>query len=168
MRKRRAFSLVELVIVVVIMGIIAAIAVPRMSSSAENAAKNAVVGSQKALQTAIDLYTAEHEGQLPHVGAGTALVFYKRLVSTSDLDGTVNESTGIYGPYINGIPANPINGLNTIRQGGIAAGANTHGWRYDTASGAIEPDHGSGFTSFKAKTESVEKVSEDLVKSVGG
>ena len=64
MQMRRAFSLVELVIVVVIMGIIAAIAVPRMSNSAENAAKNAVIGNQAALQTAIDLYTAEHEGQL--------------------------------------------------------------------------------------------------------
>ncbi|NQX95792.1 MAG: hypothetical protein HRT64_12880 [Erythrobacter sp.] len=158
----------ELVIVVVIMGIIAAIAVPRMSSSAENAAKNAVVGSQKALQTAIDLYTAEHEGQLPHVGAGTALVFYKRLISTSDLDGTVNESTGIYGPYINGIPVNPINGLNTVRQDGVAAGADTHGWRYNTTSGVVEPDHKTDATTYKAKTESVEKVSEDLVKSFGG
>ena len=54
MRTQRAFSLVELVIVVVIIGIIGAIAVPRMSSAADNAAKNAVVGSQAALQKAID------------------------------------------------------------------------------------------------------------------
>lgn len=65
MRTQRAFSLVELVIVVVIIGIIGAIAVPRMSSAADNAAKNAVVGSQTALQKAIDLYTVEHEGVLP-------------------------------------------------------------------------------------------------------
>jgi prepilin-type N-terminal cleavage/methylation domain-containing protein len=168
MQMQRAFSLVELVIVVVIMGIIAAIAIPRMSSASENAAKKAVIGNQAVLQKAIDLYTVEHEGILPHVGAGTVLTFYYRLIKTSDLDGTVNESTGIYGPYINGIPNNPINGLNTIRQDGVVAGANTHGWRYDTTSGIIEPDHSSGFTSFKVNTDSVKKVSDDLIKDLGG
>lgn len=120
-RASRAFSLVELVIVVIIIAIIAAIAVPRMSSAADNAAKKAVIGSQTALQKAVDLYTVEHEGVLPHVGAD-AKTFYFRLLRKSDLDGTINAS-GIYGPYINGIPPNPINGINRIRIDGAAAGA---------------------------------------------
>lgn len=170
MRPRRyhsyAFSLVELVIVVVIIAIIAGIAVPRMSSAADNAAKKAVVGSQAALQKAVDLYTIEHEGLLPHVGAD-AKTFYFRLLRLSDLDGTINAS-GIYGPYINGIPPNPINGLNTIRRGGASAGANTHGWHYDTVSGQILPDHLSGADGYKGKVDSVEKLTDDLIKSVGG
>jgi prepilin-type N-terminal cleavage/methylation domain-containing protein len=168
MRTRRAFSLVELVIVVVIIGIIAAIAVPRMSSAADNAAQRAVVGSQTALQKAIDLYTVEHEGVLPHVGAADAKTFYFRLLRTSDLDGTINASTGIYGPYINGIPVNPINGKITIRRGGANAGANTHGWRYDTASGQIQPDHSAGDSGFKGTADSVEKMTDDLIKGLGG
>ncbi len=166
MRTHRAFSLIELVIVVVIIGIIGAIAIPRMSSAADNASQRAVVGSQAALQKAIDLYTAEHEGTLPHVGAGDAKTFYYRLLKTSDLDGTVNESTGIYGPYINGIPVNPINGKNAIRHGGAPAGADTHGWRYSLSSGTIEPDHTSGDTGYKGVRESVEKLTDDLIKSV--
>lgn len=165
---RRAFSLIELVIVVIIIGIIAAIAAPRMSSAADNASIKSVVGSQSALQKAVDLYTIEHEGVLPHIGAADAKTFYFRFLKATDLDGSINDTTGIYGPYINGIPVNSINGKNTIRRGGAAAGAGTHGWRYDTASGQIEPDHTSGETGFKGTTDSVEKMTDELIKSVGG
>lgn len=164
----RAFSLIELVIVVVIIGIIGAIAIPRMSSSAENAAKNAVIGDQAVLQKALDLYEIEHEGVMFHVGAADAKTMYFRLLKKSDLDGTVNDSTGIYGPYINGIPANKINGLATVRRDGAAAGANTHGWHYNTTTGRIEPDHLAGATDYKATGKSVESVTDDLIKALGG
>lgn len=166
---RRAFSLIELVIVVVIIAIIAAIAVPRMSSAADNAAHRALIGSQNALQKAIDLYSIEHEGTLPHHGTADDKVFYFRLLKTSDIDGTVNETTGIFGPYINGIPPNPINGLNTIRRGGALPGANTHGWRYDPTTGQILPDHTAGATGFRSgKVRSVERMTDELIKNIGG
>lgn len=164
---QNGFSLVELVIVVVIIGIIGAIAIPRISSASENAAKNAVIADTIALQKAVDLYTVEHEGVLPHVGAASAKIFYIRLIRTSDLDGTPNAS-GIYGPYIDGIPTNRYNGLLTIRRGGAAAGANTHGWRYDTTSGLVEPDHTTGTTTFKVDTRTVKEATDELIKGLGG
>jgi general secretion pathway protein G len=157
-----------LVIVVVIIGIIGAIAIPRMSNSAENAARNSVIGDQAVLQRAVDLYEVEHEGVMVHVGAGTIKTVYLRLIKKSDLDGTVNDSTGIYGPYINGIPVNKINGLGTVRRNGAPAGANTHGWRYDTGTGRVEPDHLAGATGFKANGETVEAVTDELIKGLGG
>ena len=166
--RSRGFSLIELVIVVVIIGIIGAIAIPRMSSSADNAARNAVIGDQAALQRALDLYEIEHEGVMVHVGAADMLTIYYRLIGRTDLDGTVNKTTGIYGPYINGIPSNKINGLSTVRRNGAAAGANTHGWRYDTGTGRIEPDHLSGATGYKVSNESVEKGTDELIKDAGG
>jgi len=164
----RGFSLIELVIVVVIIGIIGAIAIPRVSSAAERAAQNSVIADQSALQRAIDLYEVEHEGILVHVGAADLKTIYFRLIKKSDLDGTVNDATGIYGPYINGIPANKINGLGTIRRDGAAAGANTHGWRYDTPTGRIEPDHLAGATGYKATSDTVKKVTDNLIKDLGG
>lgn len=138
--------MIELAIVVVIMGIIAAIALPRMSSAADRAASNSVVYDQSAFQGAIDLYREEHEGVLPHVGAANVKEFVLRLLGHSDVDGTVDPS-GIYGPYLHAIPNNKVNGLSTIRKDGAAAGANTHGWRYDSTTGVIEPDHsGTGYT----------------------
>lgn len=125
------------------MGIIAAIAVPRLSSAADNAAANAVEHDRGALQRAIDLYQTEHEGQLPHVGAANVKEFALRLVGKTTIDGTLSTS-GIYGPYLHSIPTNKVNGLATVRLGGAAAGANTHGWRYAVATGVIEPDHTGG------------------------
>lgn len=162
---RRGFSLIELVIVVVIIGIIGAIAVPRMSSSADNAAKNAVIADEAVLQRAIDMYATEHGGELPHSGAGTMKVFYQRLYMKTDALGNVTDS-GIYGPYINGIPVNQINGLNTIRRNGAAAGANTHGWRYDQQTGMIEADHLSGATGYKGTGDTIEKVTDDLIDAL--
>ena len=164
---RSGFSLIELVIVVVIIGIISAIAIPRMSSSAENAARNAVISDQAALQRALDLYEVEHEGVMVHVGAATTKTIYFRLLKTSDLDGTVNETTGIYGPYINEIPANKINGLVSVRKDGAAAGANTDGWRYDSTTGRIEPDHTAGTTSYRIDSDIVDKVTGDIISKGG-
>lgn len=130
-----------------------------MSSSAENAARNAVVGDQAALQRALDLYEVEHEGVMVHVGAASKKIIYFRLIKHSNLDGSIDDDNGIYGPYINDIPANKINGLVTIRSDGAAAGANTDGWRYDTGTGRIEPDHLSSETSFTSKREIIDKVS---------
>ena len=120
------------------------------------------------LQRAVDLYETEHEGVLPHVGAGSMKVFYFRLIKKSDLDGTVNDSTGIYGPYINGIPTNRHNGLQTIRIDGAAAGANTHGWHYDSNTGQISPDHTSGTTTFKIDSGTVKENTEKLISDLGG
>ncbi|MFK7760127.1 MAG: prepilin-type N-terminal cleavage/methylation domain-containing protein [Phycisphaerales bacterium] len=165
---RRAFSLIELVIVVVIIGIIGAIAVPRISSASQNAARNAVIADQGTLQRAIDLYAVEHQGVLPHVGIGTKREFYFRLLRTSNLDGTINESTGIYGPYINGLPANRYNGLSTIRIGGAPAGANTHGWRYTAVTGQIEPDHLTGTETFKVDTDTIKSKTAKVIDAIGG
>lgn len=163
---RAAFSLIELVIVIVIIGIISAIAIPRMSSSAENAARNAVIGDRDIFQRALDLYEVEHEGVMVHVGAANQKTIYFRLIKHTDLDGTVNDA-GIYGPYIDDIPANKINGLVSVRINGAAAGANTDGWRYDTATGVIEPDHLSGTTTFSVQAEAVDRVTGDVVTKGG-
>ena len=139
--------MIELAIVVVIMGIIAAIALPRLSSASENAARNAVAHDRSVLQRAIDLYTLEHLNTLPHAGAASKEIFVLRLLARTDENGVILEH-GHLGPYLSTVPVNRVNGLATIRRDGAAPGANTHGWRYDTATGQIEPDHGAA-TGYK-------------------
>ncbi len=146
--RRAAFSMIELVIVIAIIGIIAGIAVPRMSRASITARENALVSNVSLLQSAIDRYTAEHAGLSPGHDAGGSVTasgatFALRLTGRTDESGAA-QAGGLYGPYLRSVPANPINGLRTVRVGGVAAGANTHGWRYDPGSQTILSDHGDG------------------------
>ncbi len=148
MVRTRAFSLIELVIVTVIIGIIAAIAVPRFSRASTTARESSLVANISLLQSAIDRYTTEHGGLSPGHDApgsassdGTDLI--SRLLGMSDETGSVNGS-GYLGPYLRRMPANPFNGRTTVRIGGAAAGAGTDGWRFDPSTHEIQSDHVDG------------------------
>lgn len=170
-RRTRAFSLVELVIVVVIMGIIGAIAIPRFSRAGEGARMNALIADLSLLQSAVDRYTTEHGGlspghDAPGVASGDGDELIERLLETSDDAGNVDEA-GYLGPYLRKMPPNPYNGLSTVRIGGGAAGANTHGWRFDPASFVIQSDHGEGKDGGSGGLD-VGVVDDDLADVGGG
>lgn len=59
MQRKRAFTLVELLVVVMILGALAAIAVPRMLSGATNAKINACKTNVDLLNSQIELYYAD-------------------------------------------------------------------------------------------------------------
>ena len=63
--RNHSFSLVELVIVLVIIGVIAAIAVPRITRGATKAGATALMADLAVLRCAIEYYRAEHEGSFP-------------------------------------------------------------------------------------------------------
>ncbi|MBX3364875.1 MAG: hypothetical protein KF866_08935 [Phycisphaeraceae bacterium] len=131
--------------VLAILGIIAAIAVPRMEGRAQRARAAALVASLRVMQESVERYRAEHEGRTPAHGADGAIDssgdrFGQRLTQNTNADGLVT-AAGLYGPYLRTIPINPLNKRATVRINGVAAGAGTHGWRFDVARSEVQSDH---------------------------
>ena len=147
-----AFSLIELVISLVIIGLMAAIAVPRVSSAGRDVRVTALSATLSSMRTAIDLYTTEHDGRTPdqnQVGNtdSSGPNFVKRLAERTDGDGGI-DAAGAYGPYIRKFPVNPFNELDSVRIGGSAPGSDTHGWHYDPTSLKFSADDSPEHASY--------------------
>ena len=143
-QSRPAFSLIELVLVVAIIGVISAIAIPRLASASSNSVVASTQGNIAVLEHAIEHYAAEHENRSPATDVDSRInddeaTFVKRLILTTDFSGNPGDKL-TFGPYLRDIPANPKNGRRRIRVDGAAAGANTHGWRFDSVTRIVEPD----------------------------
>ncbi len=127
---RYAFSLVELVMVVTIIGIIAAIAVPRMSAATSRATANALQATLTNVRKAIDCYYAEH-GKYPGYTPGTDTPdgdkFVDQLLMYTNVAGETKSTYGnpyLYGPYLRKpFPVNPTNNLDTVHVKAMPADA---------------------------------------------
>jgi general secretion pathway protein G len=119
---RSAFSLVELVVVVLIIGILAAVAAPKMFDTANDARDNATKASLAIVRDAVELYRSQN-GIYPPVATFTTAIkpFIKgtfpkvqtNLVPTLNQNNVVSSNTG-----------NPI-----------ATPAGTAGWAYNETTG---------------------------------
>ncbi|MFO0837293.1 MAG: type II secretion system protein [Phycisphaerae bacterium] len=114
---KRAFSIIELTIVIVILGIVAALAIPRFTHAAPPP-KKALRQSLTVLRTAIERYHDQHDAypgqQSPNdstVPAG-AEAFILQLTKFTNRDGhtsDVRNEVYRFGPYLTGgIPECPV------------------------------------------------------------
>jgi general secretion pathway protein G len=132
--RTRAFSLVELTIVVVIIGVLAAIAIPRMSRGSSAANESALTTNLAMLRSAIDLYQSDHNGAFP--SATTIAAQLTQYTDETGLTSAVRTPVYAYGPYLRSIPALPV-GAKKGRTKISATNAADVGWIYDAALGTI-------------------------------
>jgi len=127
----RGFTLVEILIVVIILGILAAIVIPQFTNASTDARRNSTSSLLQTLRSQLELYKLQHGDTKPNIVGNTAAA-WDPLTKTSTYAGTT------FGPYMQQIPKNPLNGQSGVINGdGTAAptGATT-GFVYDYAAGA--------------------------------
>lgn len=137
---KTGFTLVEILIVVVILGILAAIVIPQFTEASTEAKTSSLCTDLQSVRSQIELYKIQHNDNLP--GSGTA-TFIQALTGYTDIAGAVaaGPGTNIYGPYLQKIPTNQFNNLSTIRENAVAdQGAGTHAWHFNTSTGAFHAD----------------------------
>ncbi len=114
----RGFSLVELVVVVVIIGLIAAIAIPRFGRASANAGDAALRADLKLLRDAIELYAADHNDTYPAyrpAGAdalhASSAAFERQMTWYTAPGGAakrVPDADHYLGPYLRKMPVLPV------------------------------------------------------------
>ncbi|MCX7721278.1 MAG: type II secretion system GspH family protein [Dictyoglomus thermophilum] len=65
MRRERGFTLIELMVVIVIIAILAAVALPNFMGATERARESAVRSAVKTIQTALEMYATDNQGYYP-------------------------------------------------------------------------------------------------------
>ena len=139
-RNQSGFTLVELLIVVIILGILAAVVIPQFNTAAAESKEAALASNLATIRQAVELYKVQHSDSFP----SSAIV--DELVNSTDADGTVHtDGTGKYGPYIrNQFPANPIDNSAAVATAATmpAAASGAGGWIYSTGDGQFRANVG--------------------------
>ena len=118
-KRNRGFTLVEILIVVVILGILAAIVIPQFSDAATEANEANLVSNLQTLRSQIALYRIQH--------------------SDADPDCTSNATfeADMVPAYLQDCPTNPFTDTDTVREGAGASSTYDTAWYFDTTSHII-------------------------------
>ena len=135
----RAHTLLEVVILVALLGVLAALVIPRLSRGTKGTSNTALIGDLRVLRDAIDRYTVDHGGSYP----GRKDIV-EQLTQFTDGEGNIQattDKTHRYGPYLQRIPPLPVGEKKGAS--GIASNAgDSIGWVYDEDTGAIRANCG--------------------------
>ncbi len=123
MKRNGGFTLVELIIVVTILGILAALVIPKFTDASVRAQTAATQDQLRSVRTVLERYKLDHNDSYPDIGDLWGVVTAK-----TDADGTLN-AAGDYGPYMKSSPENPF--TNSVTVVAFGAGTATDGWEYD-------------------------------------
>jgi general secretion pathway protein G len=140
--RKSGFTLVEILIVVIILGILAAIVIPQFTNASQDARKNSLTSQLQTVRSQLELAKLQHRDSVSAKLTGsTAGVHWDDLTIKTNDDYTTT-GTPAFGPYLNGPPMNPLNGgsdVIVLTSGAeptfgatVTGGGTTIGWVYYT------------------------------------
>lgn len=127
--RESGFTLVELLIVVIILGVLAAIVIPQFSNAAEESKEASVASALRTVRACIERYKLQHNETWPQDD------FVDQLIAGTDINGDPGTD---YGPYFRDpFPLNPINQRSDVKiKNNMPAGPEgDDGWIYAKNSG---------------------------------
>src|SRR5690348_14089300 len=141
---RKGFTLIEIMIVVIILGILAAIAIPQFSSASGEARLSTMRDILRFMRSQITVYKAQHQDVPPGYPNGNisatpdSATFVAQMCGFTDEAGNVSptpDATFHFGPYLSTMPTNPYNNqlaLNLVTGSTMPAPDNQpYGWIYN-------------------------------------
>ncbi len=128
LRNQSGFTLIEMLIVVIVLGILAMIIIPQISVSTDDAKLSTLQTNLGSLRSAVELYYHQHDSKYPgprkptdppncnccRGGQRHLLPSLQNIRRLAVKQPDVKAAPAIYGPYLKGItlPTNPFNNLN--------------------------------------------------------
>jgi type II secretory pathway pseudopilin PulG len=142
-RIHRAFTVVEVLIVVVALGILGMLVIPQFTRASQQSKQNQLKDVIQYLRTQVAVFKAQHQDIPPGYPGGdpvqspTVDAFVTQMTSHSDVNFNLNPPGSPaypYGPYLSALPTNPVNGRNTVEVVGnnqpVPVPDGTTGWIY--------------------------------------
>ena len=129
-RVRKAFTLVEILIVVVILGILAAIVIPQFTNATQDAQGGNIQSQLDTLNNQIELWKARHNGGLPGGGASMVGYDWATMITADPLDPNS-------GGYLKAAPRNPACPTSGVATAIGAPGTADVGWHWDAATNTL-------------------------------
>jgi general secretion pathway protein G len=154
-RRIGGFSLIELLIVLTMLALIAAIAVPRLVDASQGAKESVLATDLQMLRRQIQVYKMQHGSRGPHLdqkGNVDKANLSARLTGRTDPDGRLDPG-GSCGPYMKEWPTNPFS--DSAVAGMVLFGTDTApprndttGWYYNIDTCLISPNSSTGGKEF--------------------
>ena len=127
-KRNKGFTLVELLVVIVVLAVLAAIVLPKFMNSSKRSKESALRSDLKLLRNAVDLFRTD-TGLYPKTMADLAATAKPDKGLNADATESTINAADWHGPYLQEVPDDPITGAAD--------------WTYSVTSGTVGEIHSS-------------------------